>query len=224
MTAKGTRAGFTLVEMLVVIGIITVLVGASLGGYSAMTRSAERAKCQELVANTATALTALFQQEGHWPKKLRENGSGDGELNEDVAYALVAGSTKYMSLSTKDGKLSGLDRFGIVTPWATAALKNRGASASLSTKVGSATVKDHILRFALDLDGDGIIEGVNVGGKSINIRATAAVWCCGKDGVISPYPYDGSGGGGGKGASGGQAGGKGDDVYSWTPGQTRSVK
>ena len=62
MTAKGTRAGFTLIEMLVVIGIITVLIGASLGGYTAMTRSAERAKCQELVANTATALTALFQQ------------------------------------------------------------------------------------------------------------------------------------------------------------------
>ena len=224
MTAKGMRTGFTLIEMLVVIGIITILIGASLGGYSAMTRSAEKAKCQELVANTATALTALFQQEGHWPKKLRENGSSDGELNEDVAYALVAGSTKYMSLSTKDGKLSGLDRFGIVTPWATAALKSRGSSGSLSTKVGSATVRDHILHFALDLDGDGIIEGANVGGKSVSIRATAAVWCCGKDGVISPYPY-GSGGSGGKGANaGGGSSGKTDDVYSWAPGQTRSVK
>lgn len=223
MTAKESRAGFTLVEMLVVIGIITVLIGASIGGYSAMTRSAERARCQELVANTATALTALFQQEGHWPKRLRENGSSDGKLDADVAYALVAGSTKYMSLTTKDGKLSGIDRFGIVTPWAATALKSQGTSGSLSTRVGSATVGDHILHFALDLDGDGIIDGANVGGKSVSIRATAAVWCCGKDGVISPYPY-GSGGSGGKGASGGQAGAKGDDVYSWSPGQTRSVK
>ena len=60
----GFRNAFTLVEMLVVIGIIAILTGASIGAFSKMTKTAERAKCQELVSNTATALTALYQQTG----------------------------------------------------------------------------------------------------------------------------------------------------------------
>ena len=214
--------GFTLVEMLVVIGIIAILIGASLGGFSAMTKSAENAKCQELVANTATALTALFQQEGAWPKRLAQNGATEGKLDAKTAYALVAGKTKYLSLSATGGQLSGSDRFGIVSPWAQAKIKRLGTGASESSIVsGSATIDDHVLRYALDLDGDGIIEGANVGGKSVDIRATAAVWCCGKDGVISPYPYGGGGSGGG--ANKGKSS-RCDDVWSWTPGQTRSVK
>lgn len=219
------KKGFTLIEMLVVIGIIAVLIGASIGGFSAMTKSAEKAKAQELVSNVATALTAMFQEEGAWPRRLvngKDGGEGGGKLlDADAAYAFVAGKKKYLSVSVKDGKPSGLDRFGIISPWATAVLKRSGTSATESTKVGLGDIKSHTLRYEIDLDGDGIIEGVNVGGKSINVRATAIVWCCGKDGVFSAYPYGSgsSGQGANKGASG-----RCDDVYSWTPGQTRSVK
>lgn len=217
------RRGFTLVEMLVVIGIIAVLIGASIGGYSAMTKTAEKAKCQELVSNAATALTQLYQQEGNWPKRLALNGGADGKLDADAAIPLAKG--KYFSLTTtgsgKSLKLAGLDKFGIVTPWATAIIKRKGTSAQIGDRVnGVSTVEDHILHYALDLDGDGIIKGANVGGKAIDVRATAIVWCCGKDGVMSPYPY---GGGGDAGANKGKSGGKTDDVYSWTPGQTRNV-
>ena len=212
------KKGFTLIEMLVVIGIIAVLVGASIGGFSAMTRTAERAKCQELVSNVATALTVMFQQEGVWPKRLAKDGATDGQLDADAAYAFVSGSTKYLSLSASGGRLTGIDRFGIVSPWASALLKRKGASASLSDVVsagpnGSMTVKDHILHYALDLDGDGIIQGASVGNQTIDVRATAIVWCGGKDGFVSPYPY-----------AGGGKGGKNDDVYSWTPGQTKNVR
>ena len=212
------KKGFTLIEMLVVIGIIAVLVGASIGGFSAMTRTAERAKCQELVSNVATALTVMFQQEGVWPKRLAKDGATDGQLDADAAYAFVAGSTKYLSLSASGGRLTGIDRFGVVSPWASALLKRKGASASLSDVVsagpnGSMTVKDHILHYALDLDGDGIIQGASVGNQTIDVRATAIVWCGGKDGFVSPYPY-----------AGGGKGGKNDDVYSWTPGQTKNVR
>ena len=129
------RKGFTLIEMLVVIGIIAILIGASLAGYSSMVKTADRARCQELVSNVATALTMLFQNEGMWPKRLAENGATDGKLDENTAYALVSNGRSYFSLTTRDGKLSGHDRFGIVTPWAQAVIKKQGTSASKSSKV-----------------------------------------------------------------------------------------
>ncbi|MBO5751382.1 MAG: type II secretion system protein [Kiritimatiellae bacterium] len=216
------KKGFTLIEMLVVIGILAVLIGASLGGYSAMTKTADRARCQELVSNVATALTALYQNEGVWPRVIRENGASDGKLDNIVSYAFVSGTRKYFSLTKSDGKLGGHDRFGIISPWAAQVVKKLGSGASLTSKVGSFTVDDHILQYAVDLDGDGIILDASVGGKSVNVRATAIVWCCGKDGVLEPYPY-GEGSSGGKGSSA-VSGSRCDDVYSWTPAQTRNVQ
>ena len=200
------KNGFTLIEMLVVIGIIAVLMGAGVGTYSGIVKAAEKKRCQELVADTATALTALYQKNGAWPKALRRGNATDIELDQDAALPLAKAG--YMSLSMNDGKLSGYDRFGIVSPWATAHIKKRGVAASLSDKVGGGSLQDHILHCALDLDGDGIIEGAMVGGEAVNIRATAAVWCCGKDGVIERY----------------SAGLKKDDAYSWSQGQTQGVK
>lgn len=200
------KKGFTLVEMLVVIGIIAVLVGATIGGYSKFSKTAEKTRCQELVSNTATALATLFQQNGAWPRALRTAAQGDGKLTATAAYPLAA----YMSLTTSNGALAGYDRLGVVSPWATAVIRHRsGGAVSESTRVPSGgTVDDHILRFAIDYDGDGIIEGANVGGETIDIRATAAVWCCGKDGRIEVYSQ----------------GLRRDDVYSWTKGQTQNVR
>ena len=200
------KQGFTLIEMLVVIGIIAVLMGTGVGAYSGIVKAAEKKRCQELVADTATALTALYQKNGAWPKALRRGNATDIELDKDAALPLAKAG--YMSLSINDWKLSGYDRFGIVSPWAAAHIKKRGVGASLSDKVGGGSLQDHILHCALDLDGDGIIKGAIVGGESVDIRATAAVWCCGKDGVIERY----------------SAGRKKDDAYSWSHGQTMGVQ
>ncbi len=205
------KKGFTLVEMLVVIGIIALLVGASIGGYSAVTRMAEKTKAQELVSNVATALMVMYQQEGMWPKRLATIGETGGKLDKERAFAMRT----YFSMNTdaNDTQLVGLDRFGIVTPWATAVLKARGNSATESTIVSSAkdgthTVGDHILYFAVDTDGDGIIKGANVGGESVDVRATAIVWCAGKDGKLESY----------------KDGLKKDDLYSWAYGQTKGIQ
>ena len=48
------KKGFTLIEMLVVIGIIAVLLAATLGVYSGATKAAERSRCQELVLSGKT--------------------------------------------------------------------------------------------------------------------------------------------------------------------------
>jgi len=211
------REGFTLVEMLVVIGIIAILAGASMAGFSKAMRSAEKAKANEAVRSAATALAAIYESEGVWPKLIRTEGKTDGRLDKDVA--LLIAKRGYMSLSTltdKDGnitKLSGKDRFGILTPWALKTVEASGTGASLATSVGTGgKVEDHILHFAVDLDGDGIIEGANVGGESVNIRAIAAVWSVGKSGGDKGKPWKYS------------EGLKKDDVYSWTKGQTQAVK
>ena len=209
------RNGFTLIEMLVVLGILAILMGASIAGYSRVTRAAERAKEQELVSNVATALAVIYQKEGSWPKRLATTGASDGQLDSRAALALVkAGVMGLNNTGSGDNqKLIGFDRFGVVTPWATAVLKRTGNSATLSTTVGNTTktIQDHILHYALDLDGDGIIRGANVGGASVNVRASAIVWSCGKDGVVSPYKN-------------GKLSKSCDDVYSWQAGQTKEIQ
>lgn len=197
------RSGFTLIEMLVVMGIIAALVAASLGGYSAMTQAAERTKCRELVKQVQTALETLYQKEGNWPKRLATEGKTDGKLDAKTAYAL----RKYFSLNAdeENGELVGLDKFGILSPWAANVLKRSGNNVSEETRK---MIENHVLHFAIDLDGDGIIAGASVGGEAVDVRATAIVWCAGKDGKMEPY----------------SKGLKRDDIHSWTPGQARQVK
>lgn len=202
------KKGLTLIEMLVVIGIIAVLVAAISGTYTSVTRAAQRTRCQELVSNTATALTAIFQEYGAWPRALRENGGGsDGLLDEIAALPLA----KYMSLSvSSDGtRLTGYDRLGIVSPWATAYIKSHGTSANLGSAMpGGGYLRDHILHYAIDLDGDGVIRGASVGGEPVDVRATAIVWCGGRDGKIEMY----------------STGMRKDDVHSWSFGQTVDIE
>ena len=221
------RKGFSLIEMLVVIGIIAVLIGASIAGFMSAGKTAEAARARELVANTATALGVLLQNKGQWPQRMAaEAQSGDGKLDQNAAAAL--GYNGYMSLSGRKNEngtftLTGADRFGIIDPWAMAVVKrfqkNGGSPDSIKVPSGG-TVEDHTLHFALDLDGDGIVNA-SVGGTPVDVRANAIVWCCGRDGVMAPYPY--AGGGGSKGDAGANKGNatghRSDDIYSWHPKQ-----
>lgn len=194
------KRGFTLIEMLIVVGIIAVLIAASLGAYSAITRSAEKARARELVQQVALALTTMYQHNGgQWPVRMAMVGERGARLDDQAAYALVSGDTKYLTLSHSGGKLTGYDRFGILDPWGMAIAKRRGTAATLRD------VQDHLLWFAVDADGDGIIANATVGGESVEVRATAIVWCAGKDGKIQPY----------------SKGIRSDDVHSWTVGQTQ---
>lgn len=203
MGKTGKSRGFTLIELLVVIGIIAVLIAASVGSYATITRVAEKSRASDLVHQVALALSTMYEHRGgQWPLRMAAAGEKGARLDDMVAYAFVEGETKYLSLSFSGGKLTGYDRFGVLDPWGMAILKRKGASS------GSEAVQDHILWFAVDTDGDGIISGVSVGGETLDIRATAVVWGAGKDGRMEPY----------------SRGVRGDDIYSWSVGQTKRVK
>lgn len=203
------RGGFTLIEMLVVIGILAVLIGVGMSTFSSSTKKAEKAKGQELVDNVATALTMIYQEEGCWPRRILAAGASDGELTAEIAYDIAKRGKMPLTLDTqnKDNHSTiGLDRMGIVSPWALATIKAAGTgSVGESTKVKSGgTIGEHRLHFAVDTKGDGFVRAT-VGGEAVTIRASAAVWCAGMDGHMEKYS-DGL---------------RKDDIYSWGAGQIK---
>jgi len=193
------RKGFTLIEMLVVVGIIAVLIGASLASYTAFVRKASRARCVELVSNVQSALEAVHQKEGVWARAILA-GNSAGELDATVGAALAKRGVLSLSYreTERDGlktyELTGNDRLGIISPWAMDVIK-RNPSATLATKIPSGgTIGDHRLRYAIDTDDTGITD---ISTKKVRVRAKACVWCCGADGVFDTK----------------------DDVKSWTADQ-----
>lgn len=196
------KRGFTLVEMLVVMGILSVLIGIGLSSFSSSTKTAQKTRGQELVSNVATALETIYQREGVWPRRILAEGASDGKLDENVAYELAKRKVLTLTYDSNSKKTTGLDRCGVVTPWAQDAIKAAGVSANSGTRVrtGGTVGNDHYIHFAVDADGDGIVNA-SVGGASVNVRGSVAVWCGGMDGVIVPYK---------------SGGGKVDDIYSWT--------
>ena len=208
------KRGFTLIEMLVVMGIIATLMAAAIGAYSFATAKAQKSRGRELVSNVATALNVLYQRQNRWPPSLITAAEGEGRLTAEGGACLAAQGLLSLSYrkTDKDGetiyKLSGLDRCGIVTPWAIETLKrlppgDSGIGAAVKT---GGTVRDHQLHFAIDTEGNGFVEA-RLKGRTVRIRAAAVVWCWGMNGVEDDYEGSMSGRG------------KNDDIYSWTRAQ-----
>jgi prepilin-type N-terminal cleavage/methylation domain-containing protein len=200
------RKGFSLVEMLVVVGIISVLTAAAVVSYTAFVKRANRARGAELVSNVKTAFESILQKEGAWPRGILAAGEGgNGEVDRRVGAVLArrnAMSLTYRKVE-RDGdyvyELTGLDQFGVVTPWAAALIKRRLANGGVNETTPvpeGGTIKSHRLRFAVD----GTYKGLTkVTGEGVNaiVRANVCVWCAGMDGKFGTK----------------------DDIYSWTKAQ-----
>lgn len=178
------KKGFTLIEMLVVLGIIAIVTGALAMGYGRFVKTAQRQKAQATVSDVAQALGIMLQQRGTWPAGLRAYHGADGEGKGCVVeVAKIFASNKLLGVALNNGQPTGTDRCGIVDPWAVAVLK-RSPSANASTRVSSGgTVKSHIIYYAIDTDLDGITEA-KVCGENVKVRANAIAWCAGGDGEL----------------------------------------
>lgn len=198
--ASVQRGGFTLVEMLVVIGIIGILTAALLSSFSRVKHAAYKAQAQALVKEAATAFTRYLEDKRVWHTELL----GKQEMDEEVCrifqvhkyldvmpYEISSGGTV---LKTKS-KIS-LDRFGLLDPWARNALKKRNVS-SASAAFGSSgrSFKDHRLQYRLDRDLDGFVDGSEGSPQAVKVRASVLVWARGPDGLddfnqSGRYPKD----------------------------------
>ena len=188
------KRGFTLIEMLVVIGIIAILIGAGMATFSTATRKAQQARAREVVSNVATALEAIYQKEGCFPRRVLKGGN-DGEMDEHVAYELAKRDVMTLTYIKKSKenpdppkRTVGADRFGVLTPWAQDFVKrNKDAGENKAVPSGG-TIRDHRVHFAVDVNGDGIVMA-HVGSDTLEIRASAVAWCCGRDGKCKEYSY-----------------------------------
>jgi len=204
---KVFKAGFTLIEMLIVMGIIAVLSVVALTSYSAYVSRAQTVRCGEYVHSVSSALAMMAQSKGSWSLiLLQHRNNNDGILSAEAGAALARQGV--MTLTCKKEKvdddsvryvLTGHERLGLLTPWAQDVIRKSPGSTTLSSPVPSGgTIADHRLHFAIDEDFDGITE-VALGhkGTTAKVRAAACVWCCGRDGKIGTK----------------------DDVRSWTKAQ-----
>ncbi len=188
---KRSNKGFTLVEMLVVMGLIGLLVAMMTGALQYVQTTARQAQAQELVSNVATALTIYIQREGTWPQEILTSG---GVVNNQVCKVLQ--QARLLDLTTVNIKSDGTtpinqnspERFGLLSPWGQRMLRrNPKMTASLGGLPTDSQLLRHMLQFRVDIDYDGKIDSSDsmlgsIPGQGSVIRASAIVWSCGPNG------------------------------------------
>ncbi len=177
--------GFTLVEMLVVIGIIGILAATLIASFSNMKTAARQSQAHNLVVEVATAMSLYAQKEREWPALwLNKDDVG---MDQEVCWVLQdkklfdVTTYKYsgdvvMNLLQANINPQSTDRFGLLDPWARAALRKTPTVSDRDKVDSGGTFADHRLQFRLDKNFDGKVDDQDGAPPGVEVRASAIVW------------------------------------------------
>ena len=95
MNKTSTKAGFTLVELLIVVVILAILAGIMVPQFGSATDDAKLSALDTTLANTRVAVDLFYQNHGFYPSSVTSIGSacdtaggttGAGTANSEVAF------------------------------------------------------------------------------------------------------------------------------------------
>jgi prepilin-type N-terminal cleavage/methylation domain-containing protein len=173
--------GFTLIEMLVVIGMLGLLAAALTASFSQVKKTARQAQAQSQVSEVATAFNLYLQQERQWP----EAWETSDQMDPDVCAIFQAKKLLDLTTWATNGvtiSKSSLDRFGMLDPWGRAALRKNPKIDSATAAIEGGRLSDHLIQYRLDLNFDGYVDASEGSPKGAKIRASVLVWSRGPDG------------------------------------------
>jgi len=198
MNVKSKQSkGFTLVELLVVIGIIGLLAAAMTSSVGHLKRSAKRAKAQGAVSDVYTALNLYLQKERQWHVRM----INALEMDDLVCQTLAESHLLDVKVDAGNLNSTSAERFGFLDEWGRDALR-RNPSITTASQLGFDGIKieDRRIQFRLDLDYDGYVDAKEGSPKGLSIRSSVVVWSRGPDGqddfessnpkAQNRYPYD----------------------------------
>jgi prepilin-type N-terminal cleavage/methylation domain-containing protein len=115
MRVQQRRYGFSLLEMLVVVALMTLLLGISTAVLSGMKEKARAAVSRDTAKQFAEAWTRYLQTYGEWPETI-ESGS-DGTKVEATASHLKLLNKKQTFFDTKERERSSGAKSGLRDSW-----------------------------------------------------------------------------------------------------------
>ena len=102
---KNNKKGFTLVELLVVITIITILATVAVIGYGVFTKNATKAKAEAELNQIITYVNAEFADDGKWGELERE-GLERAALNNAINSCKDFDGLQDVIVDDTDGKFT----------------------------------------------------------------------------------------------------------------------
>lgn len=88
------QSGFTLIELMVVVGVILILSGLLLFAISKVQARSQRLRARAAVRSIERSLIAYFYEYGNWPEGI----SGYGGSNPEVNYTGIEANSRLMRM------------------------------------------------------------------------------------------------------------------------------